>query len=51
MALNHLPRVVNVFSVLMPDVLHDDFWCIRLLLNLYDVLIDVTKQLVIPLVL
>ena len=49
MALNHLPCVENVFCVFMPNVLHDDCWCIRFLLNFYDILIDVIKQLVIPL--
>ena len=49
-SLNHLSSVEDVFGVLMPDILHDDSRCIWLLLHLYDIVIDVTKHLEIPLV-
>ena len=50
MTLNHLSSVEDVFGVLMPDILHYDSRCIWLLLHLYDIVIDVTKHLEIPLV-
>ena len=48
MALNHLSSMVDVSGVLMRDILYDDSRCIRLSLNLYDILIDIIKQLVVP---
>ena len=42
MPLNHLPCVVNVLGILVPDILHDDSRCIGLLLQLDYNLIDIS---------
>ena len=47
--LDHLPGMVNIFCVFMPNVLQKNSWRIWLLCHFFNVILKVSHQVLIPL--